>query len=407
MKKLRKILRILLFGFVGLCFVSLVWDKADRTLAVREKVFDQESVQYPIRKSGVTLYTDGQEFYDRLLDDIANAKQYIHISFFSIADDTVSHRFEELLKKKSKEGVEVYYAVDRLGGVLLKEQDKQALLKAGVHFTYYNKLDFPYFFSSLEHRNHKRISVIDGAIGYAGGFNIGKKYLGKNEKLGNWRDYHLRIQGEGVQDLEQEFELDWVKNDRETVWKTHTSTEKGTTELRFKAYSGKDLAYDYANLFHQAQKSITILSPYFIPNNKVIWHALIDAEKRGVEINILWSPESDAPLVKQAAYPYIRKALKHGMHVYGYRDGILHGKVLVIDERVAMVGSANLDSRSIHLNKELNCYIYDTAFIKQVLNKKVHEDFQRSQQIHSSYVNNLPLQEKLKERLAKLVEYYL
>lgn len=404
---MRKFLHILLFGFVGLCFVALVWDKVDRTLAARKKVFYQESVQYPIRESDVTLYTDGQEFYERLLDDIANAKQYIHISFFSIADDKASHRFKDLLKKKSKEGVEVYYAVDRMGGVLLKEQDKQALVKAGVHFTYYNKPDFPYFFSSLEHRNHKRISVIDGTIGYTGGFNIGKKYLGKNERIGKWRDYHLRIQGGGVQDLEQQFELDWVKNDRETVWKTHTSTKKGTTSLRFKAYSGKDIAYDYANLFHQAQKSITIVSPYFIPNNNIIWHALIDAKKRGVDVNILWSPKSDAPLVKQAAYPYIRKALQHGMHVYGYRDGILHGKVLVIDEKVAMVGSANLDSRSIHLNEELNCYIYDTAFIKQVLNKKINEDFQNSRQIHSSYVSDLPLQEKLKERMAKLVEYHL
>lgn len=407
MKKLRKFLRILLFGFVGLCFVSLVWDKADRTLAARKKVFYQESVQYPIHKSDVTLYTDGKEFYERLLDDIANAKQYIHISFFSIADDKASHRFKDLLKKKSKEGVEVYYALDRLGGVLLKEQDKQDLLKAGIHFTYYNKPDFPYFFSSLEHRNHKRISVIDGTIGYTGGFNIGKKYLGENERIGKWRDYHLRIQGGGVQDLEQEFELDWVKNDGETVWKTHTSTEKGTTSLRFKAYSGKEIAYDYANLFHQAQKSITILSPYFIPNNKIIWHALTEAKKRGVDIKILWSPKSDAPLVKQAAYPYIRKALKQGMHVYGYKEGILHGKVLVIDDKVAMVGSANLDSRSLHLNEELNCYIYDTAFIKQVLNKKINEDFQHSWQVHSSYVSDLPLQEKLKERMAKLVEYHL
>lgn len=407
MKKLRKFLHILLFSLVGLCLVFLVWDKIDRTLAERKKVFYKESVQYPIRKSNVALYTNGQEFAERLLDDIANAKQYIHISFFSIADDQISHRFLDLLKKKSKEGVEVYYALDRLGGILLKEQEKQSLLKAGVRFAYYNKPDFPYFFSSLEHRNHKRISVIDGTIGYAGGFNIGKKYLGKNKRIGNWRDYHLRIQGKGVEDLEQQFELDWVKNDRETVWKTHTSTEKGTTSLRIKTYSGKDIAYDYANLFHQAQKSITIVSPYFIPNNKIIWHALIDAKKRGVDVNILWSPKSDAPLVKQAAYPYIRKALKHGMHVYGYRDGILHGKVLVIDEKVAMIGSANLDSRSIHLNEELNCYIYDTVFIKQVLNKKINEDFQHSRQIHSSYVRDLPLQEKLKERMAKLVEYHL
>lgn len=160
------------------------------------------------------MYTDGKQLNNQLFSDIKKAKHYVHISFFSIADDKVSHQFLDLLRQKSQEGVEVYYAVDRLGGILLKKKERELLVKKGVHFTYYNKPAFPYLSASLDHRNHRRISVIDGRIGYIGGFNIGKKYLGEKAKLGHWRDYHLQIRGEGVQDLEQQFVLDWKKTQR-------------------------------------------------------------------------------------------------------------------------------------------------------------------------------------------------
>ena len=162
----------------------LVWGEIDRTIAEKSGRFGQQPSQYPIRQSDITMYTDGKQLNNQLFSDIEKAKQYVHINFFSIADDKVSHQFLELLRQKSQEGVEVYYAVDRLGGILLKKKERELLVKKGVHFTYYNKPDFPYLFSSLDHRNHRRISVIDGKIGYIGGFNIGKKYfLGERKKL--------------------------------------------------------------------------------------------------------------------------------------------------------------------------------------------------------------------------------
>uniref|UniRef100_UPI00313DB361 phospholipase D-like domain-containing protein n=1 Tax=Bacillus sp. OTU530 TaxID=3043862 RepID=UPI00313DB361 len=348
----------------------------------------------------------GKVLHRQLFDDMKQAKHYIHINFFSIADDKISHQFLDLLKQKSREGLEVYYAVDRLGGILLKEKEKQALLKEGVHFAYYNKPDFPYLFSSLEHRNHRRNSIIDGKIGYIGGFNIGKKYLGEKAKLGHWRDYHLRISGEGVQDLESQFESDWKQNTGQTIPKANVTSEKGPISHQIIAYSGDKLSQSYANFFHQAQKSITILTPYFIPKDETIWKALIDARKRGVRVKILWSPHSDAILVKQAAYPYIRKALSEGIEIYAYKQGVLHGKVFVIDEKVLMVGTVNFDSRSFHLNDEMNCYIYDSGYIREVQDY-IQQDFQNAQRITSSYVNDLPLKEKVKEHLAKLVDSYL
>ncbi|PFD35080.1 cardiolipin synthase [Bacillus cereus] len=407
LKKIGKIFRVLLFVFIGVCFVLLVWDEIDRTAAEKSGRFGQEPSQYPIRQSDITMYTDGKQLNNQLFSDIKKAKHYVHISFFSIADDKVSHQFLDLLRQKSQEGVEVYYAVDRLGGILLKKKERELLVKKGVHFTYYNKPAFPYLSASLDHRNHRRISVIDGRIGYIGGFNIGKKYLGEKAKLGHWRDYHLQIRGEGVQDLEHQFVLDWKKNSEKPIPIHSATKEKGTTAQRFTAYySGEKLGRDYTILFQQAKESIIIVTPYFIPKDKTIWNALVDARKRGVHVKILFSPHSDALLVKEAAYPYIRKALKQGIEVYGYKKGVLHGKAFLIDEKVLMVGTVNFDSRSFHLNEEMNCYIHDPAYISKI-KPVIYEDLQNSKQVTSSDINQLSIKEKMKEKVAKVFEYYL
>ena len=159
-------------------------------------------------------------------------------------------------------------------------------------------------------------------------------------------------------------------------------------------------------LFQQAKESIIILTPYFIPKDRTIWNALVDARKRGVRVKILFSPHSDALLVKEAAYPYIRKALKQGMEVYGYKNGVLHGKVFLIDEKVLMVGTVNFDSRSFHLNEEMNCYIQDPVYISKI-KPVINADLQNSKRVTSSDVNQLSIKEKMKEKVAKMFEYYL
>ncbi|MDC2865881.1 phospholipase D-like domain-containing protein [Bacillus sp. BP-3] len=407
LKKIGKTFLVLLFVFIVVCFVLFVWDEFDRTAAEQSGRFVQQPSQYPIRQSDITMYTDGKQLNNQLFSDIKKAKYYVHINFFSIADDKVSHQFLELLKQKSQEGVEVYYAVDRLGGILLKKKERELLVKKGVHFTYYNKPTFPYLSSSLDHRNHRRISVIDGKVGYIGGFNIDRKYLGEKEKLGYWRGYHLQIRGEGVEDLEHQFLLDWKKNSEKPIPIHSAIKEKGATSHRFTAYySGEKLGQDYAMLFQQAKDSIIILTPYFIPKDRTIWNALVDARKRGVRVKILFSPHSDALLVKEAAYPYIRKALKQGIEVYGYKKGVLHGKVFLIDEKVLMVGTVNFDSRSFHLNEEMNCYIHDPVYISKI-KPVINEDLQNSKRVTSSDVNQLSIKEKMKEKVAKMFEYYL
>ncbi|WP_247739117.1 phospholipase D-like domain-containing protein [Bacillus sp. 165] len=406
MRKLGKFVRNLFFIIIGICLLLLAWNQIDRIAAEKRGIFEEKPIEYPLRKSDLSLYTDGKALYKQLFDDIKQAKSYIHIYFFSIADDKISHQFLDLLKEKSSQGVEVYYAVDRLGGILLKQKERKSLEQEGVHFMYYNKPKFPYLFSSLNHRNHRRNTVIDGEIGYIGGFNIGKKYLGEKEKLGHWRDYQLRISGEGVQDLEALFESDWKDNTGETISKAEVTNKQGTSAHQLIAYKGDGIVQSYEKMFQQAQTSITILTPYFIPKDERVWKSLRDARKRGVQIKILWSPHSDALLVKQAAYPYIRKALSEGIEVYGYKKGVLHGKVFMIDEKVLMVGTVNFDARSFHSSDEMNCYIYDAEYIRKV-QPYIQRDLQNAKRINSSYVSHLSLKEKAKEWLAKMIASYL
>lgn len=406
MKKLLSCLKVLLLTIFSLLIILLALHEIEMHFAIKKNLNVEKPVKYPIGKSDLSIYTNGKIFYKQLFTDIQHAKQAVHIYFFSISNDAISHQFLDILKKKSDEGIPVYYGVDRLGGLLLSNKEKKELEAHGVHFTYFNEPTLSYYFSSINHRNHRRMTIIDGEIGYIGGFNIGKKYVSENKKLKHWEDVQLRLVGSGVEGLEDQFVIDWRRNTSQQISPMKITSKFGNSEHRFISYTKLGIQDEYVKLFNDAKKSITIYSPYFIPNNKVIWDALLDAPKRGIDVKILYSHKSDAILVEQAAVKYIRQAIKQGIQVYGYKPGIFHGKVIKVDDSILMIGTTNFDSRSFHLTDEINCYIYDQDFIKSVEPKFLNE-FNQSFQITEAYLNNLSWKDRMKERIAKLVEYYL
>lgn len=406
MKKLFRFLKVLLLTIFSLLIILLALHEIEMHFAMRNNIDAEKPVKYPIGYSDLSIYTDGKKFNKQLFTDIQNAKQAVHIYFFSISNDTISHQFLEILKEKSDEGIPVYYSVDRLGGLLLSNKERKELKAHGVHFTYFNEPTLSYFFSSINHRNHRRMTIIDGEIGYIGGFNIGKKYISENKKLKHWEDVQLRLVGSGVKGLEDQFVKDWRRNTSQPISPMEITSKAGKSEHQFVSYTKLGIQDDYVKLFNNAKQSITIYSPYFIPNNKVIWGALLDAPKRGVDVKILYSHKSDAILVEQAAIKYIRQAIKHGVQVYGYKPGIFHGKVMKIDNSLLMIGTSNFDSRSFHLTDEINCYIYDQEFISSV-EPKLQNEFHQTFQVTEKYLNNLSWKDRMKERIAKLVEFYL
>ncbi|PNK37115.1 cardiolipin synthase [Bacillus thuringiensis] len=405
MKMIKKILRvtsiiIAIFAFILICM------HIDVTLGRKMETGKNMPTEYAPHYSDFQLYVEGKSFYKQLFTDIKEAKQSIYTYFFILSDDKSSHTFLNLLKEKAREGVNVYLSVDLLNDLSFERKMKKELQKNGVHFTYSRKQELPFGFYSLHHRNHRRITTIDGEIGYTGGFNIGDEYLGKDKHFGYWRDYHVRVKGEGAKDLEEQFALDWKRDTKEDIKRSTNKASKGNTLHTMVSYNGHHVAEKYLDLIKQAQHSIVIATPYFIAKNEESMNALIAAQKRGVTVKILWSYKPDLPLIKEAAYPYIRQAVNNGITVYGYKKGMFHGKLMLIDNELTVIGTTNFTSRSFNINDEMNFYIHGGPIVAQV-NTVLTEDFRDSKVMTKEFFEKLSFWERCKEKFASLVDFYL
>ncbi|HDR3886207.1 TPA: cardiolipin synthase [Bacillus cereus] len=402
---IKKILRVTSIIIAILVFM-LIWMHIDVTLGRKMEAGKNMPTEYASHYSDFQLYVEGKSFYKQLFTDIKEAKQFIYIYFYILSDNKSSHTFLNLLKKKAKEGVNVYLSVDLINDLSFERKMKNELRKSGVHFTYSRKPELPFGFYSLHHRNHRRITTIDGEIGYTGGFNMGDEYLGKDKRFGYWRDYHVRIKGEGAKDLEEQFALDWKRDTKEDIKRSTNKASKGNTLHTMTSYNGHYVAQKYIALIKQAKHSVVITTPYFIAKNKALMNALIGAQKRGVTVKILWSYKPDIPLIKEAAYPYIRQAVKNGITVYGYKKGMFHGKLMLIDNELTVIGTTNFTARSFYINDEMNLYIHGGPIIAQV-NEALTQDIDDSKEMTETFFDNLSFWERCKEKVVGWVDFYL
>jgi cardiolipin synthase A/B len=390
---------VLLFVVILLLLIALddkLGQKIYRSISVRR--------EYSMRKSNLKFFTHGRQLFDDYFQTIKQAKHHIHILFYIVKTDQISQQFYDLLKQKAKEGVEVRLLVDWIGSFGLPKKVIRSLQESGIKFAYSHRPTFPYFFYKLNRRNHRKITVIDGKIGYIGGFNIGKEYIGQDPKFGDWRDYHLKVTGEGVQDLQTQFLDDWAAATKEKLFSKNDyfpEIESGTIPHKFIATNGDFLENDYVHLIHQTKKELIIGSPYFIPSKKVM-RALLDALRRDVKVLILVPLKADHPLVKEAAFPYFYRLLKAGAQIYRFYQGFYHAKVIIIDNEICHIGTANFDNRSFFLNSEINCYIHDKQFVKTV-RTAVNQDLSDSEKLTLDFWRTRTLWERGKESVSMLI----
>ncbi|WP_142936416.1 cardiolipin synthase [Bacillus wiedmannii] len=402
---IKKILRVTSIIIAIVVFI-LIWMHIDVTLGRKMEAGKNMPTEYAPHYSDFQLFVEGKSFYKQLFTDIREAKQSIYTYFFILSDDKSSHTFLNLLKEKAKEGVNVYLSVDRINDLSFESKMISELRESGVHFTYSRKPELPFGFYSLHHRNHRRITTIDGEIGYTGGFNIGDEYLGKDKHFGYWRDYHVRIRGEGAKDLEEQFASDWKRDTKGNIKRSTNKASKGNTLHTMTSYNGHYVAEKYIELIKQAKHSIVITTPYFIAKNKEFMNALIEAQKRGVTVKILWSYKPDIPLIKEAAYPYIRQAVNNGIKVYGYKKGMFHGKLMIIDNELTVIGTTNMTARSFYMNDEMNLYIHGGTIVSEV-NEALTKDFRDSKEMTKQFFEKLSFWERCKEKLGRLFDFYL
>jgi cardiolipin synthase A/B len=365
---------------------------------------------YEKRNSTIRLFSRGPELFDQMFKEMKEARSSIHVSFYIVQDDHFALRFLELLKGKAKEGIEVRLLMDQIGSHNLPKSKVKELRHAGVEVDFSQIVKLPYLFFSSQQRNHRKITVIDGKIGYLGGYNIGKEYIDENEKpeLSPWRDYHLHLVGEGVHDLQTEFCIDWFRTthkDLKDEAKYFPPAEKGNIEHQIFPTEGINIEEFFGNFIDEAQKEIIIGTPYFIPT-PILMNALCSALDRGVKLKIIIPNNADHLLVKEAAFPYLRPLLAKGAEVYQFMNGFYHAKVMVVDDHFCDIGTANFDKRSFFINLEINNLIYDKGFIK-TLKREMEKDMEASDLLSESDLSSVSMLTRLKERIASSISILL
>jgi cardiolipin synthase A/B len=370
----------------------------------------QVSLELPpvMTKGEMQFLSTGYHFFDALFQDIKEATKYIHIQFYILRDDELGQELCSLLIQKAKEGVEIRLLFDFLGSHGVKNKTIQSLKKAGIHFQYSNKPGFPYFLYRVNHRNHRKVTIIDGKIGYAGGYNVGNEYIGKDTKFGDWRDYHLKLNGSVVGVLQQSFNTDWnVASGEDLKTPTFTELDDSTQKDFMLVHSNGDAVYRFFyEKIQRSKKSILIGSPYFIPGKKMN-KALLSAIKRGVKLTLIVPMNPDHALVQEASYIYLKPLLEAGAEIYQFHEGFYHSKVLMFDEQICDIGTANFDFRSFFFNDELNCIFTDKNYIQEV-KKVVESDLARSEELTLKRLKKIrTLKVRLKEVAGFIISPFL
>lgn len=357
----------------------------------------------------VDIFVDGNEKFERLIKDIENAKDHIHLEYFIIKDSDIGQKIKNLLIKKSKENVKIKILYDDVGcwRFWFRREFFNEMKSHGIEIVPFLPTKFPIIGGKLNYRNHRKIVVIDGRVGYTGGINIGDEYMGKNKKFGYWRDTHIRIEGTSVYMLQMTFLIDWYYNTKEVLLNMNyfpRLNNFGNSMIQVVA-SGPDsdweaIHYAYFLAICQAKKSIYIETPYFIPDESIL-RALKSAALSGVDVRIIFPKIADHKIVNIASYSYFDDILKSGGRVYLYEKGFIHSKVIIIDNSIASTGSANMDLRSFMLNFEINAFIYDRKVI-DLMKEDFFEDMKNSKEINKDEFKNRSIIQKSKESVARL-----
>ena len=360
----------------------------------------------------VDIYPESNMFFNSLLEELKKAEEYINIQFYIFKDDRIGKEIIEILKEKAQSGVEVRLLYDAVGGRNLSRKAVKEMKEAGVQVANF----FPSFLNiinfNINFRNHRKIVVIDGKVGFVGGFNVGDEYLGRDPKFGEWRDTHIRLTGSCVIDLSMRFLLDWRYTTKENLDLAKYFTkkrEKSTGNVGIQIVSsGPDITeldeikYGYMKMIQKARDYVYIQSPYLILD-KTLMETLKVACLSGVDVRIMIPSKPDHPFVYWASYSYAGELLNYGAKIYTYGgDAFLHAKTIVYDDSVASIGTANMDIRSFELNFEVNAFIYSEEKARE--QRMIFErDIENSREITKEIYESRSTYIKIKESISRLL----
>lgn len=369
----------------------------------------QNNNAYLSTNNYLKVLRNGEEKFKDLIACLEKATHHIHFEYYIIEDDPLVHCIMDILKRKAQEGVEVRIIYDDVGSSKLKHKFIKDLKSNGIEIYPFMKVRFPFFTSNANYRNHRKIVIIDGNIAFTGGINLSTRYLNNADSKTYWRDTHLRLDGECVQQLQIQFLLMWrfVSNIQLAIQISYfpvlPTYKKTAIQI---AFSGPDS--DWASIMLAffkaisiAKKQVLITSPYFIPNDQILT-AIQSAALSGVEVKVLIPGHSDSKIVQSATMSYCKELLTSGVKVYLYQKGFIHAKTIVVDNSLATVGTTNMDYRSFNINFEVNAFIYENKIIEELTNQ-FNDDLKNAVELKLNRWEKRPLTKKVIESSARLL----
>lgn len=352
---------------------------------------------------------NGEEKFKLLREDLDKAKNHIHMEYFVLVDDALGREILDILCDKAKKGVKVRLIYDDVGSKISKNY-KRKLTDCGVDHYAFMPVTFSKFTSKLNYRDHRKIVVIDGKIGYVGGINISKKYdnsFSDNDWF--WRDTHLRLEGEAIGALQTSFLLNWnfVSNEEVDITDLFPECTPETSHNTAVQIAACGPDSDWANIMEAmfaaingATKYVYITSPYLIPNGQILT-SMTTASRSGVDVRIIIPRKSDSWASQYASDSYIEQLLDSGVRVYRYCKGFVHAKTMVIDGLFTSIGTANLDYRSFSINFEINALLYDREMADR-MEKVFQIDLADSEEVELERWRERSLKRKLQESFSRL-----
>ena len=366
-------------GIIAFLLISL-YTHAETSDSLIVRQMSEYGIRFT-KGNEVKLLMSGKEKFADMFEAIRQAKSSVHLEYFNFRNDSIAGLLFDILREKRKEGVEVRAVFDGFGNDSnnqpLKKSHLKALHEDSIEIYEFDPIRFPWV-NHIWPRDHRKIVVIDGEIGYTGGMNVADYYLVGTEQVGEWRDMHCRIEGPAVNELQDIFVRFWEKLTKEklTDEKYFRGTEAGNKMVgiatREPQTTNKIMRQFYISALDNAKDSVKIVNPYFCPTSSVI-KALKRCAERGVKMDIIMSSRYDVPLVPDVVYYNLRKLMKRGAKIWRYRPGFHHSKIMMVDGKYCTVGSTNLDARSLRFDYEINALIIDKDITHQLEDKFIED----------------------------------
>ncbi len=351
------------------------------------RLFSNQNVALPFKDNEIEIYENGHDFFPALLKAIAQAKNHIHLVVYIFENDALGTLISDALIDKALQGVEVRVIYDYVGCWHVPSEFYERMREAGIDVHAFMPVKFPAFTSKVNYRNHRKLCVIDGEVGFIGGMNIATRYVkGKNSTP--WRDTHMRIIGSAVYGIQTAFLVDWYFVDRSLVSgpayypeNTFMINNNCLAQIVTSNPTSQwpEIMHGYVRILMEAKKYVYIETPYFLPTDPVLF-AIRTSVLAGVDVRLVVPEHSDTRMVEWAGRSFIREALDAGVKVYLYKEGFNHSKLLVCDDTLCSCGSTNVDFRSFENNFEANVFVYDSNIVAR-MKAIIERDMERSQLI--------------------------